>query len=207
MVRKLDEVDNHILYIARELFLTVGIQNTEMKDIALKAEIGRSTLYRHFSSKEQIAFYIAKDILLELHECLGRSKLTDNQTGYEKLEIELKQFMNTLIGSKDRIRFLDEFDQVFTDSYPEMEEALDYVEFNKQNDSDFLVTKCIQEGIEDGSIRPIQNPEFEADVMINMILGIAQRIIPRSQHYIEEHGAYIEIMEEAVNLLLLSLKA
>jgi AcrR family transcriptional regulator len=205
MARVFVPLDYTILSVSRELFLNIGIQKTEMKDIAREAGIGRSTLYRHFASKEQIAFYIAKDILSQLISQSKKVDHYDQMNGYEKLEYGLKEYIKVLLNSQDKVRFLDEFDQLFTDSYPELEEALEYVEFNKNRDND--LNRVLLEGMKDGSIRYIEDPVFEADVLINIILGLAQRIIPRAKHYLEEHGYYNEFLEEAVRLLLVSVKA
>jgi AcrR family transcriptional regulator len=205
MARIFVQLDDIILSVSRELFLTVGIRKTEMKDIAREANIGRSTLYRHFTNKEQIAFYIAKDILIELLAQAKRPTDFEQLTGYEKLEYGLKEYINTLLNSQEKVRLLDEFDQLFTDSYPASEEALEYVEFNKNRDTDLF--RFLAEGMKDGSIKYIEDPIFEADVFLNIILGLSQRIIPRAKHYLEEHGYYNEFLEEAVRLLLASVKA
>ncbi len=207
MPRVLDEMDKKILEVSRELFLSKGIRETEMKDIAQRAGIGRSTLYRHFSAKELIAFYIAKDILTSLKD-YSEEKLTerkDLKSGYEKLLNGMLLFAEKLVSSRKEIRFLDEFDQYFTDSYPESEEASEYIQFNK--DKDMGIYQMFLEGMEDGSIRRMENPEFEADTLINAIIGFAQRIIPRREHYMEEHGFCEEMLEEAIKLMLMGLKA
>lgn len=207
MPRVLDEMDKKILEVSRELFLSKGIRETEMKDIAQRAGIGRSTLYRHFSAKELIAFYIAKDVLTSLKD-YSEEKLTeqkDLKSGYEKLLNGMLLFAEKLVSSRKEIRFLDEFDQYFTDSYPESEEASEYIQFNK--DKDMGIYQMFLEGMEDGSIRRMENPEFEADTLINSTIGFAQRIIPRREHYMEEHGFCEEMLEEAIKLMLMGLKA
>ncbi|SHL00783.1 transcriptional regulator, TetR family [Anaerocolumna jejuensis DSM 15929] len=207
MPRVLDEMDKKILEVSRELFLSKGIRETEMKDIAQRAGIGRSTLYRHFSAKELIAFYIAKDVLTSLKD-YSEEKLTeqkDLKSGYEKLLNGMLLFAEKLVSSRKEIRFLDEFDQYFTDSYPESEEASEYIQFNK--DKDMGIYQMFLEGMEDGSIRRMENPEFEADTLINATIGFAQRIIPRREHYMEEHGYCEEMLEEAIKLMLMGLKA
>ncbi len=207
MARVLDEMDRKILEVSRELFMSKGIRETEMKDIAKKAEIGRSTLYRHFAGKELIAFYIAKDILTGLKN-FSEDKLAEQKSmksGYEKLVSGMTLFAGKLIESREEIRFLDEFDQYFTDSYPESEEASEYIQFNKNKDMG--IYQMFMEGIADGSVKKVENPEFEADVMVNAVFGIAQRIIPRREHYLEEHGYCDEMLEEAVRLLLYAIKA
>ncbi|WP_440193756.1 TetR/AcrR family transcriptional regulator [Anaerocolumna jejuensis] len=207
MPRVLDEMDKKILEVSRELFLSKGIRETEMKDIAQRAGIGRSTLYRHFAAKELIAFYIAKDVLTSLKD-YSEEKLTEQKnlkSGYEKLLNGMLLFAEKLVSSRKEIRFLDEFDQYFTDSYPESEEASEYIQFNK--DKDMGIYQMFLEGMEDGSIRRMENPEFEADTLVNTVIGLAQRIIPRREHYMEEHGFCEEMLEEAIKLMLMGLKA
>ena len=48
-----------VLDMAQEMFLTLGYGQVEMKDVAARSGISRSTLYRHFPSKEALAFYIS----------------------------------------------------------------------------------------------------------------------------------------------------
>lgn len=207
MPRVLDEMDQKILEVSRELFLTKGIRETEMKDIAGKTGIGRSTLYRHFTGKELIAFYIAKDILSSLKDSIEGALMEqkDLPSGYEKLEKGMELFTERLINSREEIRFLDEFDQYFTDSYPESEEASEYIQFNRNKDMG--IYRMFLEGMEDGSIRRMENPEFEADVLVNAAFGMAQRIIPRREHYMEEHGYCEEMLKETVSLMLQGIKA
>lgn len=205
MTKVLDELDYQILSVAREFFLSKGIRNTEMKDIAKTVNIGRSTLYRHFSNKDDIAFYIARDILIEIQKYPDNLDDLEHMSGYDKLETVLKNYMNTLIQNIDKVKFLDEFDQLFTGNYPDSEEAMNYVEFNKSKS--FNIYQYFQDGIEDGSIKYVSNPKFEADVIINLTLGMAQRILPRENHYIEEHGFSKELLEESVRLMLVAIKA
>ncbi len=207
MPRILDKMDENILEVSRELFLTRGLRATEMKDIAVRAGIGRSTLYRHFTGKEIIAFYIAKDILTGLRELTDteRERLNSLNNGYEKLEETMLLFTSKLIENRDKVRFLDEFDQYFTDDYPASEEADEYIQFNKNKDT--VMYQYFLEGMKDGSIKAVKDAEFKIDVLLNTALGIAQRIIPRREHYLEEHGYCEELLKEAVRLILLGIKA
>lgn len=207
MPRILDKMDENILEVSRELFLTRGLRATEMKDIAVRAGIGRSTLYRHFNGKEIIAFYIAKDILTGLRELTKTEseRLNSLNSGYEKLEETMLLFTSKLIENRDKVRFLDEFDQYFTDDYPASEEADEYIQFNKNKDT--VMYQYFLEGMKDGSIKAVTDVEFKIDVLLNTALGIAQRIIPRREHYLEEHGYCEELLKEAVRLILLGIKA
>ncbi len=205
MPKVIDELDKQIISVAREIFLQSGIRRTEMKDIARIVNVSRSTLYRHFSSKEAIAFYVARDILSEFQYYPDGLKNDKTKAGYDKFEQAVRHYTAVLMDNPEKIRFLDEFDQLFTDSYPTLEEASDYIEFNQNRNLD--IYEYYQEGITDGSIRPVKDPVFEVDVLLNLVLGMAQRIIPRAQHYVEEHGYSNEFLEEAVRLVLSAVKA
>lgn len=204
-MRTLDEVDKRVIEVTRELFLQQGMQKTEMKHIAKQAGIGRSTLYRHFVSKEAISFYIAKDIIVELHEFSIEDQITDNMKGYDKLALYLKAMVKTMIENPEKVRFLDEFDQVFTEVYPDSEEADAYVSFNNAYRSPAF--SYYNEGIRDGSIQKNKESFDEIDTILMLIWGLAQRVIPREQHYIQEHNrSGAEYFQESLNLLLKSLR-
>jgi AcrR family transcriptional regulator len=204
MPKALDDLDIEIISAAKEFFITKGIRNTEMKDIANAVGIGRSTLYRHFANKEAISFYVAKEILISLGEFADSFDKSDELTGFDKFAHIMKIHMDSLIKNTDKVRFLDEFDQLFTDSYPQSEEAFDFIEFTQRKN--VVLSQIFRDGIQDGSIKPVENPEFEVDVISNLIFGLAQRILPRAKHYVEEHGYSNEFLEEAINLILNSIK-
>ena len=204
-MRTLDEVDKRIIEVTRELFLQQGMQKTEMKHIAKQVGIGRSTLYRHFVSKEAISFYIAKDILVELQEIPVNDQITENMNGYDALVMYLNNMTKTMIDNPDKVRFLDEFDQIFTDVYPDNEEADEYVSFNNAYKSPAV--RYYNQGIQDGSIRSNGECSDEIEVIMTLLWGLAQRVIPREQHYIQEHNkSSLEYFRESLDILLKPLK-
>ncbi|WP_455714601.1 TetR/AcrR family transcriptional regulator [Anaerosporobacter sp.] len=200
-MRTLDEVDKRIIEVTRQLFLQQGMRRTEMKDIAKQVGIGRSTLYRHFISKEAISFYIAKDILVELQEVSIEDQITADMKGYDKLKLYLNIMTETMIENPEKIRFLDEFDQIFTGVYPDSDEADEYVSFNNAYTSPAV--SYYYEGIQDGSIRKNKELSDEIEVILTLLLGLAQRVIPREDHYIREHNkTSSEYFKESLKLLL-----
>lgn len=49
-----DETDLRILDSARSLYIEFGLRRTTMEDVAKRAGMGRATLYRRFSEKDQL---------------------------------------------------------------------------------------------------------------------------------------------------------
>lgn len=197
--------DQHIISVAKKLFYERGITGTEMKDIAQQAGIGRSSLYRHFESKEAIAFHIAREVM-ELRLSLLMENVDQGETGLELVSRCLDRVVKALIGDIPSVRFLDEFDMIFTKSYPEIEATVMYVTFIKGGRS--CLYKYLTQGIADGSIRGELDPEFTEKLLLNNLIGVAQRVLPREAHILEEQEVLgRELLLASVRLLVNGLKA
>ena len=204
-MREFDEVDRSVISVAEKLFFEQGIRKTEMKDIAVKCGIGRSTLYRRFESKDVIAFYIANDILALLSKDTAASlKNTEGMTAFEKFKKYAHAYAKTLITHSAEIRFLDEFDQIFTDEYPAEvgEVTFEKVHSGKVNPLCML----LEEGKKDGSMHFSESPVYMAWLFTNMIMGVGERVLPREQHYIDEQGYGKEFITSAVEIFINSVK-
>lgn len=192
MARPVDISDEAIIDIAQELFLEKGIAATEMKDIAQRAGIGRSSLYRHFESKESLAFGIAARILTQITAVL-ETPGPETETGAQALREILQRYVQTLIENPAWVRFLDEFDQFFSDVYPESKAAVDYISFNRQL-SNGRLDAVLEKGARDGSLRLHGSSRFMGRFLLNTLLALAQRILPRAEHYEQEHGYSLEYL-------------
>jgi AcrR family transcriptional regulator len=65
-----DKLREHILYVAKDVFLEMGFERASMDAIAARAETSKRTLYAHFENKEKL--YLA---VIELVRGLFLSKL------------------------------------------------------------------------------------------------------------------------------------
>jgi AcrR family transcriptional regulator len=54
MVKRGDELREHLLFIAKDVFLESGFERASMDVIASRAETTKRTLYAHFESKEKL---------------------------------------------------------------------------------------------------------------------------------------------------------
>lgn len=73
-----DQSKQEILDCARALYIEYGLRRTTMEDVAKSAGIGRATLYRRFSDKEQLfQAVILRDVqrdLAHIQEAVARQK-------------------------------------------------------------------------------------------------------------------------------------
>ena len=204
MARRVNIDVNKILEIAKQRFLEIGIRKTEMKDIAIMMNIGRSSLYRHFPSKEIISFYIGIDIIKDLTSPLFQPEILTG-SGFECIEIVMKEFVEKLIINHQEIRFLDEFDELFSGAYPENDASNAFTEFNKRTSD--TIQAYLKRGIIDHSIRSDIEPIFTEKLFNNVLFGVAQRVIPRQAHFIIEQGFGNEILRSTLDYLLQGIRA
>lgn len=54
MARRGDELREHILYVAKDVFLEMGFERASMDAIAGRAKTSKRTLYAHFENKEKL---------------------------------------------------------------------------------------------------------------------------------------------------------
>jgi AcrR family transcriptional regulator len=61
--RKRRQARQRIIQAAEELFLARGFDNVSVGDIAERAEVGRTTFFRHFSDKQEVVFAKEQELL------------------------------------------------------------------------------------------------------------------------------------------------
>jgi AcrR family transcriptional regulator len=71
MARRGDELREHILRTAKDVFLEMGFERTSMDVVAARAATSKRSLYAHFESKDKL-FLAVVDLVRELY--LGRLK-------------------------------------------------------------------------------------------------------------------------------------
>jgi AcrR family transcriptional regulator len=70
MARRGDKLREHILWVAKEVFLEVGFERASMDEVSTRAETSKRSLYAHFESKEKLFLAV-----IELVRGLFLSKL------------------------------------------------------------------------------------------------------------------------------------
>jgi AcrR family transcriptional regulator len=66
MARRGDELRDHILFTAKNVFLETGFERTSMDQLAARAETSKRTLYAHFESKDKL-FLAVVDLVRKLY--------------------------------------------------------------------------------------------------------------------------------------------
>ena len=199
---KLDVKKRAVIEIAENLFLSQGLAATEMKEIARRASISRSTLYRMFDSRETLAFAVADKCLHELFDPEPMEIYGTDRSGFEILRSYSNDLVETMIQGVRYVKYLSEFDQMFSGDYPDTPEAQKYVQFNRQRHDRQILLDILRLGVEDGSIRGDIDANMLELAIGNTILGVAQRILTRENNYRQEYGYGREILYNVMELML-----
>lgn len=203
---KLDVKKRAVIEIAENLFLSQGLATTEMKEIARCASISRSTLYRMFDSRETLAFAVADKCLHELFDPKPMEIYGTDRSGFEILRSYSSNLIETMIQGVRYVKYLSEFDQMFSGDYPDTPEARKYVQFNRQRHDRQILLNILRLGTEDGSIRGDIDANMLELTIGNTLLGVAQRILPREKNYRQEYGCGREILYNVMELMLESVR-
>lgn len=83
---------NQILLAALEMFGSQGFHETKIKDIAIKAEVGKGTVYEYFNSKSELlleSIYYALELYIENLETINKANETTKEKFKAIIELDL----------------------------------------------------------------------------------------------------------------------
>lgn len=144
---------NYIVDEALSLFLEHSINDVTVHDIAVRAEVGEATIYRYFSTKQNLVCAAATKLekqVFEKHVDICRA-----QNGFEKLESFYKTYLNIFISHREFFKFINEFDAfMMSENKTDNNEYASGLDMFKS-----LCSDAYSQGISDGSISPV--PDWE----------------------------------------------
>lgn len=196
---ELQTTRQRILIEAEKQFITHGIANAQMKDIASAVNINRRTLYRYFPTKDELAFEIEILVMKQIQDylTLDIGDMT-GKTGFEKVKAYF--FQVDLDKVKEQIKFTAEFDRYFQENYPNPELEQSFIEaMNPERDPLF---HYIREGVEDGSIRNDMTVEELYHFISHSFISLFQRLILRENHLKHEYCEHIDFRKSFRNIVL-----
>jgi len=200
MIYQTPETRERILSVAKELFTERGLFDTQMKDVAAAVGVSRTSLYRYFQDKQDLAMAILERLAVEMDPRGGDDPPSSDQTGLDRAIGILR---STWLASRfsRHVKYMAEFDAFFSgprvpsDFRERVARALHKGQAEPLTDS-------IAQGIADGSIRPDIDPHLAAVTLMNAIRGLQQRLMLRGNTLVElKEGDLDAMMNEALSYL------
>lgn len=150
--REQQENENLIIETAIELFCEYGYENITMDMIAQKSEFTKRTVYRYFSSKEDLFFATAFKGHQYLYEMLFEA-IQQGNTGFEKVRLCYIAYYEFILKYPELAKLVNQRRYLNSENVERV--SPNYRKFMEIDQLLFeSLRKIFVQGQEDGSIRP-----------------------------------------------------
>lgn len=166
-----DEVREHLINAARQVFVRYGYKKTALDDIAREARKGKSTIYYYFKSKDDI-FKAVIDAEAEI-----RTKMIDDQiSAIDDPMQKLKTYIYVrLLSLKNVGNYYEAIKNDLLDNLY----FVNSLRTNHFDDEVNVVKNLLLEGI-GRKIYTIQNPELTARTIVTLLQGFEVPLIQKN---------------------------
>ena len=146
-----DAKNNFIIDQALALFLERPINEVTVHDIAVRAGVGEATVYRYFSTKQNLVCAVA--VKLEQQILDTYFDLSQAADGWGKLALFYRSYLKIFTTHREFFKFINEFD-----AFMLSEGKTDGNEYSSGLDEfKDLCSKAYEQGLADGSITPVSD--------------------------------------------------
>ncbi len=184
--REQQERENLIIDTAIELFCKYGYKNISMDMIAKKSEFTKRTIYRYFSSKEDLFFATALKGHQYLYEMLYDAMQQGN-TGFEKVQLSYNAYYSFITKHPELARLVNLRKYSKTENIEQT--SSNYRKFIELDNLLFIsLRKIFLQGQEDGSIRTDLDINQLAFSIIYITVGFFQLVAITGDTYPKHCG-------------------
>ncbi len=99
MVRRGREVREHMLYVAKDLFLEEGFERASMDEIAARAGVSKRTVYAHFERKELLYLAVIELVRALVLKRLGTPVVMGGTSAEEGMLTAVADFCGRFLGT------------------------------------------------------------------------------------------------------------
>jgi AcrR family transcriptional regulator len=168
--------------IALKVFSEMGIDHTNMTDIAKTSEVGVATLYRYFENKTNLVIETGVEAWAEInskYESAVEKIIAEEILAIDKLEKLLNLFYKIFTEEKAFVFFLDGFDNYMVNNSvsPDMLETYE----DEILRIDPYVHTVYKEGIDDESIKEIKDIDLFIRTIGHSLLALSQKALIRNR--------------------------
>jgi len=155
-----DLMERELLERAAEIFASRGFANTTLQDIADAANVGRTTLYHYFKSKDDFLTALVEDVTIQSSRRTRAIRLKSDLTPSERLREAALASLEWVLARPNRFKVLVRDEQTLPPEILRRHEAA-------KRDLLAEFTAIIQAGIDAGEFRS-GNPRVMALSVIGM---------------------------------------
>lgn len=209
---------NHIIECSFELFAENGIESISLNEIAEKSEIGVASLYRYFSTKDDLAIEVAvwawnqeNNLFKQIYE----SESYNRMNGFNQISLLMEIFPTALVEQTSFFRFIYYFDsfvkreKISSERLAKYEQTIDML--------NQIVIKALEKGRMDSSINTKKNPEAlitsssDEDIyftFMHTIFSLAQKLaLSGEMLFMDKKVQSVKQLELLIDIMLNTIKA
>lgn len=190
-----------ILEVAQNLFTQKGIEAVTLTEIAQTARLTKATLYRYFSSKEEMAQEIFKVVTKGWEKRNEHDVWALSGNGFDYVERFVTSHFNYLFQNSREARFVAEFNYKYAQAWPA--ELMTELLTETLSEERQRLVDSIHAGQLDGSLRK----DIDAGVMLAAIFnfnsGMLSRVGEMGVKVEGEYGLSLEAIFSQVSRIFL----
>ena len=161
---------NYVVDAATRLFLTRSLSGVTVRDVAHEAGVGEATVYRYFSTKA--ALVVACALKLEGEVAGHFLRGDDGVNGYTRLARFYSAYAELFVSRPELYRFLYEFDAFcVSQGATGLDEYADKLDLFRD-----AYLSAYRDGVKDGSVREMKDPELFYYATAHAILSLAKKL-------------------------------
>jgi AcrR family transcriptional regulator len=146
---ELDRRRHEIVAKTVNLFIEKGFRETSMREIAKAAEMGKSSLYDYFKTKDEILLWAIEDEILDLTVAVQKI-VAQPIPAIERLQQVMQRHLEYLLSSKEfYLKLTFEVQRLAIESQQRIQV--------KRHAYQDLIRQLIDEGIQEGAFRPVDS--------------------------------------------------
>lgn len=161
-----------VLAASVAVFNERGYDGTSMEDLSARLGIGKSSIYHHVESKEELLRLALDEALVGLEE-VAQDVRAQAGPAVQRLEILLRRSVTVLVN---RLPYVTLLLRVRGNS--EVERAA----LSRRRTIDRLVTELVKQAVGDGTIRPDIDPAVTARLLFGTVNSVTEWLKPGSKH-------------------------
>lgn len=193
---------------AAQMYLSTGISEAKMTDIADEAQVGVASLYRYFGTKQlftvKVAAHIWQTTLKEMEPLYTGSRY-EAMTGLEQVQTLLNMFHIFMEEHRPFLRFLSEFDMFVIREHLGQEHLTEYEKCSLNILP--IMTRAIEKGMADGTVKPGVNPTLFYHTVTDCLLSICQRFAWGNMPHAEDPEQNRQSLQMAIDMFVTYIQA
>ena len=167
-----------VLAAAVEVFIQRGYDGTSMEDLSARLGIGKSSIYHHVESKQELLRLALDHALAGLERAADDIQATEGPA-VQRLELLLRQSISVLV---DRLPYVTLLLRVRGNSDVERQALA------RRRRLDRLATELVKDAVGEGALRPDLDPAVVARLLFGAVNSLTEWLKPGSQLSATELG-------------------